>query len=343
VARSSFISEPTAARTLADAVLLGDLPASPFPALDGYNLTYLRPGATMGVVTTDDYKAPVVAFWHRGLGRIAALTAEVDGQYSRRLNAWSGFPGFAIGVARWLLGGAPPLGVQASIDRRGSEGIVRVELDPGRVRGGADDVRGGSATIVPPDARIDRATERRTLAWVDDNTLEARFPLQNAGLYLGAVQLGNGQVLTLSPLSLPYSPEFEPRSDPQQGVNTLHDIARITGGVERTAWDDVFSPARLRSRQVRDLVIPLALAVLLLHLVEIAGRRLQWFDVAAARLKTLRVPAIPRLRPRLRPEGAPAAASAPPTAAPEMAPRPPIAAGSALSRAKKKARGRMGH
>jgi len=181
---------------------------------------------------------------------------------------------------------------------------------------------------------------------VDDNTLEARFPLQNAGLYLGAVQLGNGQVLTLAPLSLPYSPEFEPRSDPQQGVNTLRDIARITGGVERSAWDDVFSPARLRSRQVRDLVIPLTMAVLLLHLVEIAGRRLHWFDEAAARLKTLRVPAIPRLRPRLRPERVPAAApaaSAPQTAAPEMPPRPPVAVGSALSRAKNKARGRMGH
>ncbi len=53
VARSSFVTEPAAARTLPDMVLLGDLPASPFPSLDGYNLTYLRPGATLGVVTTD--------------------------------------------------------------------------------------------------------------------------------------------------------------------------------------------------------------------------------------------------------------------------------------------------
>ena len=95
-------------------VLLGELPASPFPSLDGYNLTYLRPGATMGVVTTDEYKAPVLAFWHRGLGRVASLTAEVDGQYSQRLNAWSDFQGFAVGLGRWLLGGEPPSGVQAT-------------------------------------------------------------------------------------------------------------------------------------------------------------------------------------------------------------------------------------
>ena len=37
---------------------------------------------------------------------------------------------------------------------------------------------------------------------------------ERAGLYLGAVQLGTGGVLSLAPLSLPYSPEFEPRHDP---------------------------------------------------------------------------------------------------------------------------------
>ena len=178
VARSSFITEPTAARALPDMVLLGELPASAFPSLDGYNLTYLRPGATMGVVTTDEYKAPVLAFWHRGLGRVASLTAEVDGQYSQRLNAWKDFQGFAVGLGRWLLGGDPPSGVQASIERRGGQGIVRVELDPGRTRGGADDVRAATATIVPPDDRAGGAPQRLTLAWVGEDTLEARFPFR---------------------------------------------------------------------------------------------------------------------------------------------------------------------
>ena len=56
VARSSFVTEPTAARAVSDMVLLGELPASTFPSIDGYNLTYLRPGATMGVVTDDEYQ-----------------------------------------------------------------------------------------------------------------------------------------------------------------------------------------------------------------------------------------------------------------------------------------------
>ncbi|HEU4892321.1 MAG TPA: vWA domain-containing protein [Vicinamibacterales bacterium] len=341
VARSSFINEPTPVRALPDMVLLGELPTSLVPALDGYNLTYLRPGATMGVVTTDEYKAPVLAFWHRGLGRIGALTAEVDGQYARRLNAWSGFQAFAIGLGRWLLGGAPPAGVRASIDRRGAEGIVRLELDPGRTRGGSDDIRAATAAIVPPDAQPDRAIGQLTLRWTGDDTLEARFPIRNAGVYLGAVRLGNGHVLPLAPLTLPYSPEFEPRADPEVGLKTLREMAMLSGGVERTEWSGVFAASGLRHRQMRDLIVPLTLAALILHLIEIAGRRLSWFDVATARLSALRLPTVRLPGRRRHPSASP---PAPPSSPPRVEPhnvRQSADIGSALGRAKQKARGRM--
>jgi hypothetical protein len=347
VARSSFVTEPTAARALPDMMLLGELPSSRFPSLDGYNLTYLRPGATMGVVTTDEYKAPVLAFWHQGLGRIASLTAEVDGEYSGRLNAWNDFQAFAIGLGRWLLGGEPPSGVQAVIDRSGGQGIVRIELDPGRTRGGADDVRAATATIVPPGESAGGTPQRLTLAWVGEDTLEARFPLQNAGLYLGAVQLGTGAVLPLAPLSLPYSPEFEPRPDPAEGQATLREVARVTGGVERTAWDDVFSASRAWNRQVRDLVLPLTLLLLVLHVTEIAGRRLLLFAAAREWLRTVRFPRLRRRWFRARSTPSPATATkSPRTPVPTsdepttIAPPKPLE--SPLARAKNKARSRMG-
>jgi hypothetical protein len=338
VARSSFVTEPTAARALPDLVLLGELPPSPFPGVDGYNLTYLRPGATMGVVTTDEYKAPLLAFWHRGLGRVAALTAEADGQYSRRLNAWRDFQGFAVGLGRWLLGGDPPADVRATIDRAGGHGIVRIELDPARTRRAADEVRAATATIVPP-SDPGSGGQRLSLAWVGEDTLEARFPLQKAGLYLGAVQLSTGQVLPLAPLSLPYSPEFEPRLDPEEGSKTLREMARVTGGVERTAWDDVFSASRLRNRQVRDLVIPLTLLLLVLHVTEIAGRRLLLFSAVGEWVRSLRLPRL--RRPRRRPVATPSAQADPglPRQSPKGEGGPTV---SALERAKRKARNRMG-
>jgi Mg-chelatase subunit ChlD/uncharacterized membrane protein len=347
VARSSFVEDPTPARALGDLVLLGDPPASPFPTLDGYNLTYLRPGATMGVVTTDEYRAPVLAFWHRGLGRIAALTAEVDGRFSPRLNAWRDFGSFSVGLGRWLLGGDPPDSIRASVERRGAQGIVRVELDPDRERGGADDVRSASVTIVPPDAQR-KQPQRLPLLWVGEDVMEARFPVHNAGVYLGAVQLAGGQVIPLAPLALPYSPEFEPRDDPDEGRRTLVEMARISGGIERTVLDDAFSVSGLRNRQVRDLVIPLALAILLLHVAEIAGRRLLVFPALAAWMRTWRMPDL-RVRWPVRPVEDPAsprdAAAAPVSATTAAVTRPSETAAppasASMARAKARARKRL--
>ena len=360
VARSSFVTDPTATRTLPDMVLLGDLPAAPFPGVDGYNLTYLRPGATMGVVTTDDYQAPVLSFWHRGLGRVAALTAEVDGQYSSRLNRWSDFQSFSVGLGRWLLGGDPPSGVQATIERRGGQGVVRIELDPSRARGGADDVRAATAMIVSPDDRSGGASEKLTLAWVGEDALEARFAITKAGMYLGAVSLGSGAVLPLAPITLPYSPEFEPRPAPGEGRQTLLEIARITGGSERTTWDDVFTGMPFRNRQIRDLVWPLALSLLLLHIMEIGGRRLLLFAAARQWWRHVKLPRIRLPKPAFRApstsaQGAtvdkptsaqaaavhdPAAPPAEPVAAPPISSPKPVL--SPLARAKARARGRLG-
>jgi hypothetical protein len=356
VARSSFITEPTATRALPDVVLIGELPASGFPSIDGYNLSYLRPGATMGAITRDEYQAPVLAFWHRGLGRIAALTAEVHGEFSGRLTAWPGFGDFTIGLGRWLLGGEPPIGVQATIDRRGGEALVRVELDPDRPRDAAEGTRTAVATIVPPGT--DAEPQRLDLTWVDDDALEARFPLHRAGHYLGAVRIPSGDVLTLAPLTLPYSPEFEPRVDPEEGRKNLAELARITGGVERTSFADTFDPVRLRDRRIRDLVLPLTALLLVMHVMEIGGRRLLLFAAAGGWLRARRLPQLRRRQSRARPAAMPASAAAvtggdtaagpshggaaTATAAAATAAAPAVEGESALARAKAKARARMG-
>jgi hypothetical protein len=235
--------------------------------------------------------------------------------------------------------------VQAVLERQGGQGIVRVELDPGRARGGAGEVRTASATIVVPGEQAGSASTRLDLAWVGEDTLEGRFPVQKSGAYLGAVRLGTGAVLPLAPLSLPYSPEFEPRIDSQEGQKTLSQVARVTGGIERTVWNDAFDASRLRNREVRDLVIPLALMVLLLHIAEVAGRRLLLFAAAHGWLRSIRLPNW-RWKPSPAPAQAPAAtasvtsrddAAQPET--PGAVPPKPVA--DALSRAKAKSRDRL--
>src|SRR5262249_11454545 len=199
------------------------------------------------------------------------------------------------------------------------------------------DIRAATAAIVTPGG----PTSKLSLTWTGEDTLAARFPIQQAGIYVGAVDIGRNQVLPLEPLTLPYSPEFEPRQDPAEGQKTLAEIARVTGGIERTGWNDSFSATGLRSRQVRDLVFFLALLLLLLHLLEIAGRRLFWFSAADAGLARITLPALPSLsRIRSVARGDKKVTSSYPGTIPQSTP-PPQPAVSAMDRAKAKARDRM--
>jgi hypothetical protein len=99
---------------------------------------------------------------------------------------------------------------------------------------------------------------------------------------------------------------------------------------------------------VRDLVIPLALLLLVLHVVEIGGRRLLLFEAAWRRIRAVRLPKLRRRRARRSDPAAgrevlaaaPPAASAPPVGATRGMPEKP--ATSPLARAKAKARGRLG-
>jgi hypothetical protein len=70
IARSTFIDQPTPFEFTAGYSLLGTQPVSAPPSLGGYNLCYLRPQANLAAVTGDEYKAPVVATWNAGNGRV---------------------------------------------------------------------------------------------------------------------------------------------------------------------------------------------------------------------------------------------------------------------------------
>src|SRR5262249_30476057 len=137
IARNSFIKKDPATqpqgisgKSLAAARLLGELDPGPFPAVDGYNLTYLKPQATQGVVSDDEYKAPFSAFWYRGLGRVSALTLEADGAYSGAFGRWTSYSDFVNTQVRWLLGDKQPENVFVSVNRDGQDAVVTVELDP---------------------------------------------------------------------------------------------------------------------------------------------------------------------------------------------------------------------
>lgn len=277
VSRSTFVEEPTGTRSLTGLLGMGAFDGGAFPTLAGYNLCYLRPEATAGVITTDEYAAPVVAFWQRGLGRAAALTAQIGGTHGGALVAWPRFPEFAVTLTRWLAGNEPPAEYFAATRREGRDAVITVEVDPEAA------LPSDASRLVARFGSDDGDRREVALTRVDRNLFEARLPLDREGMLVGTVDLGDGRALPLAPLTLAYSPEYERGADPERGPRLLRQLAELTGGRLDPSAQQLFEGPR-GARMWRLVTRELALLGLLAVLLEIAGRRLQlWQSVRVPR------------------------------------------------------------
>ncbi len=289
VARSSFIEKDPETQPngisgspLADAQLLGNLNLGAFPTVDGYNLSYLKPDATAAVISSDEYAAPWAAFWYRGLGRVAAVTLEVDGEFSGQFGQWDSYDDFLITHARWLLGGDDPDDVFVDIVRQGQDAVITVELDPNRPGKGSGEMP--QLVVVPPGD--DRAAPiEPDFTWVGPDTLEGRFRMDRTGNWRTLVKTRDREIKRGPAVSLPYSPEFDPREGLPSGSEILAEVAELSGGVERPDVLDVLDnpPRSARTSSLLPWLFMIGIALLVL---EVAGRRLSLWerltDAAAA-------------------------------------------------------------
>lgn len=285
IARNTFIrhdkelhpSDGIHGKMLPDARLMGDFGSSVFPPTLGYNLSYLKPEATGAVVSTDEYNAPWLAFWYRGLGRVAALSIEVDGPHTGPFKSWDDYADFLVTQTRWLLNSTSPDDVFVTTQQEGQEAIVNVELDP--ERGEKHRSHAPTLFVVPPG-------EERTkmfspdFTWTGPNSLQARFRLEQTGTYhtrIKAAGVGSREFARGPSVTLPYSPEFAPRQGLPSGRELLSEVAKLSKGRERTDILSVLADPP-RSRQTRTLLPWLFAASLIVLLLEIAGRRLSWWE-----------------------------------------------------------------
>lgn len=287
VARNTFITSEDGypdgipGELLPDARLMGEFAGGNFPRANGYNLCYLRPEATMAVISHDDYQAPWSAFWYRGLGRVSAITLEVDGQYSGQFGRWEGYEDFLITHARWLLGGSRPDDAFLTVEQEGQDARVVIELDPERAGQGNDTPE---LYVVPPGAEA-AETVRPDLIWTGPDTLEARFRLDRTGNWRTLLKTGPRQLTRGPAVALPYSPEFMPRQGLPSGRETLLEVARLSGGEERADILDVLRNPPRTSERTSLLPWVFGLSIFLLVL-EIAGRRLSLWERAAETFQT---------------------------------------------------------
>ncbi len=272
VARSAFVDERTPLHAVAGLRLLSGLELGDPPPAGGYNLTYLRPGATLGVVTTDDNRAPVVASWQAGLGRVVAVTAQLDGPWTGPLAGWPRLGEMVSSLARWAAGEERELPGGAAITQELVEGGLQVtlHLDPDRA---ADRFTAPPRLLVlhgPPGEAPQVVSV--PLGWRGADTLTATVALGGAEVVLVTLDAPGFARRALAPARQPVPPELVP-APPAVGRRELERLARATGGRQRldaaAVWDAF--PRQRRTVEIAPWLLLLAVVSLLL---EVADHRL---------------------------------------------------------------------
>jgi hypothetical protein len=320
------------------------LPSDRFPTVDAYNLAWPKPGATVGVRTTDENAAVILAWEQAGLGRSAAYTGQIGGAQGQSLVRWRKFSSFFVTLTRWSALQEPPADWYAEVQRQGRQGVVRVEVaaDQSELPGTL------SASVSGPDGEMQELLLQR----VGPSAYQATVALPPEGVAVGVVKINERSALSLPPLALPHSPEFAHLEDPKAGTRALESAARITGGGPLGRADAIWeTPQQGTAGKV--MTRPLLVLALILLVLEIGLRRLMLWDRAAA-LMPSRGPRKPGFFARraaakassraarpAQPSAAPSRVGPVKTAAetPKAAPEPPNSSGigGALDKARDKA------
>lgn len=271
VARSTFIDEPVRLQATGGLTALVGRSFGLEKAIGGYNLCYVRSESTLGVFTLDEYKAPAVASWQSGAGRVLCFTGEADGKHAGLFSKSSEAGDFFTSLARWTAGATGALGDGMALTQDVRNGINRIQLhlDPDR----KSDSFAGNPQVTTLRAKTGESTRTETLSlsWTGPDTLVAEIPLEGVETTLSTVMIPGQMPQQLSPVCLPYSPEFAPDlGDSSHGRSALERLARTTGGIERIdlagAWKDL--PRRSRFSSPTPWLLLAAVCCLLLEVLE---------------------------------------------------------------------------
>jgi hypothetical protein len=246
-----------------------------WPQVAGYNLTYLKPRATLLANAPGDPQAPAIASWRIGAGRAVAMGLAVDDPRDAALRNWSSFSTLLAGLVRWSSRPSDDDFGQLTAIRQNQAVRLRLQLDPAQRAQWPTAPQVQLLRDLPSNDQL--TVETITLKPLSAGIWEGETVLRSAELVLPSVRLAKGAndiVLDGPALELPYSPEDQPH-DQQQGAATLELLARLGGGHMRSELGDMFDgPASEGQR--RSLALDVALAGAALLLLELTLRRMNW-------------------------------------------------------------------
>ena len=266
IARSAFIKEPIGAQATGRWAEISPKPTDWLKQVDGYNLSYAREDSTVSLVSMDEYLAPLVAHARRGLGRSAAVSFPLGGEYSETARNWPGYGDFLQTLGRFLMGEDTPPGIALRHRLDGTRLTLDLLYDPL--------TWSQKLSALPPKVRLqdDAGGATLDLPWrrIAPGHFSLTRDLDEGSVVRGAVQVGEN-ALPFGPLSVGSSVEwaFEP-----ERLTELRAVSNQTRGRELL---DI-SKAWLRPPFVAEtsLRLPLGIALVLLVLADALLTRTGW-------------------------------------------------------------------
>ncbi|HEX4210114.1 MAG TPA: VWA domain-containing protein [Candidatus Binataceae bacterium] len=249
--------------------LLKDLAGRQLPPIKGFVATQLKPGAMLSVfVNSNQVRAPILASWKYGAGKVIAVTTDASGRWSA---AWIGsgiFSQLWHKLVTWMTPETPAaekfaiaMGYRAG---RISLNLTDYSDDPRSVG------RPVNAAITAPNgARFDA-----TLAQQAPGELAASFAASQPGTYYIALKSSQGGGQAFPPLAYTVSPALN-KEMPQPAPNyaLLEHLAAATGGRLNPMLGEA-GAGRPEAERVTSLSAYCIVAAMILLIAEALVRRL---------------------------------------------------------------------
>jgi len=266
IARSAFIKDPVAIQPTGRWAEISPKPLTWPDQIDGYNLSYARDDATVSLISSDEYLAPLVAHARRGLGRSAAVSFPLGGDHSGTVRAWPGYGDFLQTLGRFLMGQDTPPGIALRHRLDGTRLTLDLLYDT--------EAWSQKLSAIPPKVRLRDDTQAATLdlPWrrISPGHFSLTRDLEEGSIVRGAVQVGEN-ALPFGPLSVGSSVEwaFEP-----EHVAELRTASVQTGGRELVKLEQAWlRPPFISETSLR---LPLGIALVLILLAEALVTRTGW-------------------------------------------------------------------
>jgi hypothetical protein len=279
IARSAFLEDKVESLASGRWSEISPKPIEWMPAVDGYNLSYARKDSTVSLVSKDEYVAPLVAHARRGLGRTAAVSFPLGGDFSEDVRNWKGYGDFVQTMGRFLMGQQLPPGIAIRHQMKGTRLELSLYYD--------SEEWGERLNQDPPVVKLqdEAGGEIYEIPWrrIAPGHFSLSRDLNEGSVVKGAIRVGE-HALAFGPVSVGSSVEWAFESE---RLEELRQVSHQTNGRKllnlKEAW---LRPPYLAAHS---LSLPLGISLLVLIMLEALITRTGWKLPEFVRFKTDKV------------------------------------------------------